>query len=240
MVIPTETAHPITKEKLPVTLGHEFCGRVKQAPPNSKLKTGQAVVADPRIYCRSCHHCTGNNTVFCDSWGFRGLSGGGGGFSQYMSIHESQVYPITDELLPYGALVEPLAVAWHAVKRAGLDKFTKESVLVIGGGPIGIALVLVLKAFGATNIIMSEPTPTRRKQNQELVDHVLNPIEQNVGEECRKLTGGVGVDIVFDAAGVPRGFAAGVDAVRFRGTWINVAGWEESVGVSSDLHQRFS
>jgi threonine dehydrogenase-like Zn-dependent dehydrogenase len=228
-VIPTETPHPLTQDKLPVTLGHEFCGRVKKAPAGSKLTEGQAVVADPRLYCRSCHRCDIKETVSCSLWGFRGLSGGGGGFSQYMSIHESQVYAIPDSLLPYGALVEPLAVAWHAAKRSDLTDFRGKSVLIVGGGPIGIALVLVLRSWGADKIIVSEPTVARRKQNESLADHVLSPIDQNIGDECRALTDGEGVDICFDAAGVPAGLSAGCDALRFKGLYINVAGWEQPV-----------
>ncbi|KIW01153.1 chlorophyll synthesis pathway protein BchC [Verruconis gallopava] len=229
MVIPTKDAHPLTNEKLPVTLGHEFCGRVKQASENSNLKSGTAVVADPRLYCRSCNRCGIKETVSCDKWGFRGLSGGGGGFSQYVAIHESQIYPIPDSLLPYGALVEPLAVAWHAVKRAGDLDFTNKTVLIVGGGPIGIALLLVLRAFNCKKIIVSEPTDARRKQNEELADHTLNPMEQNIGDECRALTDGEGVDISFDAAGVGPGFHAACDALKYKGLYVNVAGWEQAM-----------
>jgi threonine dehydrogenase-like Zn-dependent dehydrogenase len=146
-----------------------------------------------------------------------------------MSIHESQVYAIPDSLLPYGALVEPLAVAWHAAKRSDLTDFRGKSVLIVGGGPIGIALVLVLRSWGADKIIVSEPTVARRKQNESLADHVLSPIDQNIGDECRALTDGEGVDICFDAAGVPAGLSAGCDALRFKGLYINVAGWEQPV-----------
>jgi (R,R)-butanediol dehydrogenase/meso-butanediol dehydrogenase/diacetyl reductase len=58
---------------------------------------------------------------------------------------------------------------------------------------------------------------------------VLNPIEDGIGDACRKLTGGEGVDIAFDAAGVQRGLDAGFDALRFKGLYINVAGWETAV-----------
>jgi (R,R)-butanediol dehydrogenase/meso-butanediol dehydrogenase/diacetyl reductase len=166
-------------------------------------------------------------------WGFRGLSGGGGGFSQYMSIHESQVYAIPDSLLPYGALVEPLAVAWHAAKRSGLKNFQGKSILIVGGGPIGIALVLVLRACGSEMIIVSEPTVARRKQNEGLAEYVLNPVEQNIGDECRALTNGEGVDIAFDAAGVPAGLNAACDSLKFKGLYINVAGWEQPVRLDS-------
>jgi threonine dehydrogenase-like Zn-dependent dehydrogenase len=121
--------------------------------------------------------CSVKETVACSSWGFRGLSGGGGGFSQYISVYKSQLSPIPDELLPYGALVEPMVVAWHAVKRLDIEDFSNKSALIIGGGPIGIALVLVSRAFSASNIIVSEPTAARRKRNKDLASYVLNPID---------------------------------------------------------------
>jgi threonine dehydrogenase-like Zn-dependent dehydrogenase len=236
MTIPT-TPHVLTGDKLPVTMGHEFCGRIKQVPSGSKFQVGQAVVADPRLYCRSCNRCNDAETVDCKKWGFRGLSGGGGGFSQYMGIHESQVYAIPEELLPYGALVEPLAVAWHAVKRVPCEDFSNKSALIIGGGPIGIALVLVLKSFGAKNVIVSEPTDARRKQNELLAHHVFNPVKQNIGEECRALTNGEGVDFAFDAAGVPPGFHSAVDALKYKGWYVNVAAWEVPVSLVSSQEE---
>lgn len=55
-------AHPISGEVMPITMGHEFCGRIVETGPNSSLKVGQAVVADPRLYCSSCHRCDSSAT----------------------------------------------------------------------------------------------------------------------------------------------------------------------------------
>ena len=75
-------------------------------------------------------------------------------------------------------------------------------------------------------MIVSEPTATRQAQCKPWVAHVIDPIQQNVADECRKHTDGKGVDVVFDCAGIRRGMEAGMDALRPKGVYVNVAGWE--------------
>ncbi|KAF1815808.1 GroES-like protein [Eremomyces bilateralis CBS 781.70] len=216
--------HPLTGETLPVTMGHEFCGRVKEAPANSSLKEGQAVMVDPRIYCGSCTRCQSSATNNCHQFGFHGLSGGGGGFSEFVTVDEKMCYPLPDSVpLEYAALIEPLAVAWHAAKQADLPDFKGKTVLIIGGGPVGIAMVHCLKHFRADKVIVSEPTATRQAQNRTIADVVLDPITQSVPDECRALTKGVGVDVAFDCSGAQPGVDAAMDALRNRGLFINVA-----------------
>lgn len=237
--IPTkDRPHALTKESLPVTMGHEFCGRILSAPENSNLKPGQAVMIDPRIYCGNCSRCDLKSTNCCYSWGFKGLSGAGGGFSEFVAIDAKLCYPLPDTVdLSLAALIEPLAVAWHAVSSdiSGIpgDDWEKKNVLVLGGGPVGIAAMYVLRAKGCKRVFVSEPTVTRAKQNKEIADQVFDPTKENVGDRCREETGGEGVDVVFDCAGVQRGMDAGMDALRFRGTYVNVAAWETQVRKTS-------
>ncbi|KAJ4377980.1 hypothetical protein N0V83_000810 [Neocucurbitaria cava] len=158
--------------------------------------------------------------------GFKGLSGAGGGFSETVAISAKQLYPLPDSVdLSLAALIEPLAVAWHAIALYGTTDWSKQSVLITGGGPVGIAHVYVLRSHGCKQIYISEPTTTRAAQNKEIADAVVNPVTENVGERCRELTGGEGVDVVFDCAGIPKGLEAGFDALRYKGTYMNVAAW---------------
>lgn len=224
MAIPTTAApHPITNKTLPVTLGHEFCGTIKSAPPTSPFRPGQAVVADPRYICLNCVRCTAHQTNSCSSLGFKGLSGDGGGFAKEVAIDTKFLYPITEETLPYAALIEPLTVAWHAVKVPHEPVYKGATILILGGGPIGVALTFVLRRFGADIIFISEPTKRRREQDIEIADEVFDPTSQDVATLCMEKTGGVGVDFVFDAAGNLRGLADGVNAVKMRGTIVVVA-----------------
>ncbi|KAF2433141.1 threonine dehydrogenase [Tothia fuscella] len=227
-VIPTkEKPHNFTGASLPITLGHEFCGRIANAPSDSSLQVGQAVMVDPRLYCSSCHPCHAKTTNACEKWGFLGLSGGGGGFSEAVAVDAKLCYPVPQSMLDYAALIEPLTVAWHALKVSGIRSYKGKTALIVGGGPVGIALIYVLKQWAVGRVFVSEPTVKRRAQNKELADEVFDPINQKVGELCRFLTGGKGVDVTFDAAGTPPGLIDGMDALKMRGVYVNVAGWEK-------------
>lgn len=223
---PPSRPHPLTKQHIPVTLGHEFAGRIIRAPSSSGLAPGTPVVVDPRIFCHSCSRCKAGSTQGCVALGFKGLSGSGGGFSETVAVDASLCHALPADVdLSLAALVEPLAVAWHAIVTAELKDWESKSVLVVGGGPVGVAVIVVLRAFGCKNIIVSEPTTVRAEQIEKIADVVLNPIKDDVSARCRDLTGGEGVDVVFDCAGNQKGLEAGMDAVRFRGLYMNVAVW---------------
>jgi (R,R)-butanediol dehydrogenase/meso-butanediol dehydrogenase/diacetyl reductase len=188
-------------------------------------------MVDPRFYCGSCTRCTAAATNACHSWGFRGISGGGGGFSETICADASMVHALPASVpLEFAALIEPLAVAWHAVRASGIDDFSGESALILGGGPVGMAVLFVLRAKGCKAVFVSEPTARRAEQNAGIADRVFNPVKEKVGELCVELTGGVGVGFVFDCAGIPAGLADGMGALRIKGVYVNVAGWEKPVG----------
>ena len=151
-----------------------------------------------------------------------------GGYGERVAVKESQLHPLGDIPIEYAAVIEPLAVVHHAVKESGVTDWTNKTVLVLGGGPIGFAMILDLLAHGATNIIVSEPAKIRREQVSEFAQTVINPVNEKVGDRCRELTQGVGVDVVFDCAGVPIGLEAAFDAIRHNGLYMMVAVWEVS------------
>lgn len=102
-----------------------------------------------------------------------------------------------------GALVEPLSVAWHAVTAAPEIK-PDSVVLVIGGGPIGLATILCLKAKGVTNITVSEVAASRQNFAAQFgASTIINPIKQDVKQVMLDASKGRGADVVFDCAGVP-------------------------------------
>ena len=129
------------------------------------------------------------------------------------------------------ALIEPLAVAWHAVKTSPFKK--GDSVLILGGGPIGLAVIQVLVAKGAEKIIVSEVTPRRREFARQFGAHyVLDPIKDDIVERVRQLCDGSGVNVAFDAAGVQAGLDQAIQAIRFRGTLVNIAIWEKTATIT--------
>ncbi|KAL5358527.1 chaperonin 10-like protein [Aspergillus floccosus] len=226
MAVPSKKTGPhlLTGDVLPVIMGHEFTGRIVHAPASSWLRPGQAVVVDPRYFCTSCIPCSKLSTNCCDTIGFMGISGGGGGLSEMVAVPPEKVHALPgDTDLAAAALIEPLTVAWHGLRLSGIEDFKDTPVLVVGAGPVGVAVVFALRARGANVIFVSEPSQKRREFLAEIAHAVFNPTKVDVGKKCRELTGGEGVGVVFDCAGSQVGFQAGLDALRFQGQHINLA-----------------
>jgi threonine dehydrogenase-like Zn-dependent dehydrogenase len=235
MLMPTVDKQ--TGEPRPIILGHEFCGRLKSVPEGSNLKVGQAVMVDPHCVCHQCLSCKSGNDHTCQKLAFLGGSNKlGGGLSEFVAVEEAHCLLLPENVsLDYAAVIEPLVVCHHAAKVAGV-KLEGLDVLILGGGPVGCALISILKAHKVGRILLSEPTAKRKEQNKDSVDRIIDPRSENVGDICRELTGGKGVDVVFDCAGVQPGLDAGFDALKRGGTFVNVAVWEKPV--SSTVAER--
>ena len=133
----------------------------------------------------------------------------------------------------FAALVEPLAVAWHAVKNSPFT--SSSSILVMGGGPIGLAVVQVLKARNARTVIVSEVSSRRKEFAKQLgADHVLDPTKDDVARRSKELCNGQAPDIVFDAAGVQASLDQAIKAVKANGTVINIALWGRGATIRPD------
>ncbi|KAK5001252.1 hypothetical protein LTR66_000028 [Elasticomyces elasticus] len=114
----------------------------------------------------------------------------------------------------------------HAAKISSINDWRDKSALVVGGGPIGLAMILILRSLGAPKIYVSEPSETRQKQASNLADRVIDPTKEKVGDVVRDLTDGVGADVAFDCAGVKPAMWDGMDALRRAGVYVNIAIWE--------------
>jgi threonine dehydrogenase-like Zn-dependent dehydrogenase len=148
--------------------------------------------------------------------------------AEHIVVPTSTLYHLPDNVpLEIGALVEPLAVGWHAVKISGFKK--GDAVLVMGGGPIGISVILALKARSADKIIVSEVSRKRREYALKFgADYVIDPTKEDVVKRCRELCDGAGVHIAYDCAGVQAALDQAVHSTRARGMIVNIAIWEKS------------
>lgn len=228
--------HPCTKESIPITLGHEFSGVITELGSTvSSFAVGDRVVVQPTISCGTCAACTAGVENVCYNGGFIGLSGGGGGLSDSVVVPEGAVLRLPDNVpLDIGALVEPLSVAWHAISAAELK--TDSVVLILGGGPIGLAIVQCLHSLGTKKIIMSEVSASRQRFAREFgAHHILDPKTYDIVALSKELSGSDGPDIVFDCAGVPASLTTACNAVRARGTVVNVAIWEKEVPFNPNM-----
>lgn len=237
--------HPVTKEQIPITIGHEFSGTIKKLGAgvnSSNLKVGAKVAVQPTIYCGHCGACKVGAENACPNGGFVGLSGGGGGMSEAVVVPQEAIFPLPSNVdLDIGALVEPLAVAWHAVDASPIADLKEPKCLVLGGGPIGLAVVQVLLGRGAHTVICAEVAKKRQEFAKEFgAHHVLDPSKVDLPSVCLEICGGLnGPDIVFDCAGVPQSLETACQTVRSRGTVVNVAIWEKEVKSERVWHSCF-
>jgi threonine dehydrogenase-like Zn-dependent dehydrogenase len=107
-----------------------------------------------------------------------------------------------------------------------------QSAFVLGSGPIGLSVVQVLKAKGCSNIIVSELAPRRKEFAKEFgAHHVLDPTKDDIVAKVRELTDGQGAHIAFDTAGDQAGLDQAIQAIRARGTLVNIAVWEKPASI---------
>jgi 2-desacetyl-2-hydroxyethyl bacteriochlorophyllide A dehydrogenase len=227
--------HPITKETVPLTFGHEFSGTIEEIGSGvTDYSVGDRVVIQPIIYDNTCGACTEGLQNCCWQNGFIGLSGWGGGLADHIVVPTSTLYHLPSNVpLEIGALVEPLAVGWHAVK---ISPFKPgDSALILGGGPIGISTILALKAKGCDKIIVSEVSRKRQEFASKFGAHyVIDPTKEDIVTRTRELTDGKGAHVVFDCAGVQAALDQAVHATRARGCIVNIAIWEKPCTINTN------
>ncbi|WP_330948666.1 2,3-butanediol dehydrogenase [Virgibacillus sp. MG-45] len=193
--------HPVSGEMAPLTLGHEFAGVITEVGEGvSDFVVGDRVAIEPLIYCGECEYCKENHYNKCNSVGFIGLNANGG-FAEYVVLMPNMLHKLPEKVsLEEGALVEPTAVALHAVKQSKLK--VGDKVAVFGVGLIGLLTIMAAKAAGATDIFAVDMSPERLLKAQEVgATHTINPAEENAVETILKLSNG-GVDVAYEAAGV--------------------------------------
>jgi (R,R)-butanediol dehydrogenase/meso-butanediol dehydrogenase/diacetyl reductase len=182
------------------------------------------VVVEPYFVCDDCEPCRAGNYNLCTRMGFIGLAGGGGGLSEKIVVDSRWVHPVGSIPLDEAALIEPLAVAYHAVGRSGL---AAGNVAVVGGaGPIGLLTASVLKGLGITTIVTELSAARKEKAaSSGVADHVLDPSEQDVKAGVLELTNRRGADAAFECAGVNAVLDTMLDVVKPAGVVVNVSIW---------------
>lgn len=229
--------HPISGEDAPITLGHEFSGVVSEIGEGvTDLAVGDHVVIEPYIIRDSVD--TGpesNDYHLSPDMNFIGLAGRGGGLSENIVVKRRWVHKIDQSVpLDEAALIEPLSVAYHAVKRSGVT--AGQTAVVGGAGPIGQLTAAVLHALGV-KVIISELSPLRRQKALDagVADVALNPAEVDVVAEVKKLTDGKGADVAFECTSVQVVFDTLMDAVRPTGVIVVVSIWGKPA--TFDMHK---
>jgi (R,R)-butanediol dehydrogenase/meso-butanediol dehydrogenase/diacetyl reductase len=196
-------------------MGHEFSGEVMESARG--IAAGTRACALPALSCGSCERCLSGLGVFC-THGMKGIGLGQapGAYAEYVAVSAHHLVPLPAGVGPQqGALVEPLAVGLHAANVAALR--AAENVLVLGAGPIGLATLLWARHFGARSVIVSEKSPGRRAMAETLgASAVVDPADGSLLGVLQRLAPS-GVDVVFEAVGLPGLIASALQSVKFRG-----------------------
>jgi (R,R)-butanediol dehydrogenase / meso-butanediol dehydrogenase / diacetyl reductase len=205
--------HPLTGASPPLVLGHEFSGRITALGDDvTGFEVGQRVTVDPCWRCDACYWCVRGDYHICKRGGSIGLASDGA-LAPFVRVPASGLVALPDEVDDRtAALVEPLAVGLHAVRRGAVSP--GDRVLVIGCGPIGAAVILSARAAGAL-VYVSEPTAKRREVAMTLgASEAFDPAASDVRREVYLATGKIGPDVVFECTGIARMLPFAVDAVR--------------------------
>jgi (R,R)-butanediol dehydrogenase/meso-butanediol dehydrogenase/diacetyl reductase len=217
------TPHPLTGVKNPVILGHELCGEVVTCGAGiDDLATGDLVAVEPLETCGCCVWCMAGQYNHCPDLALHGYNRSSGGLAEYTVVRRGMAHRLPVGMTPMqGALIEPLAVAWHTANRCRVE--AGQTVAIHGAGPIGIGVCLTLKARGV-DVIVVDPSPLRRAVLQRLGARVtLDPNDCDPITAIRDLTGGRGAHASVDAAGAPSAFHAALHGTRVDGTAVVVA-----------------
>lgn len=162
--------------------------------------------------------------------GFVGLDGRDGGFAERVVVDQQWVHPIPGLTGEQGALIEPLAVGYHAAKLSGVTR--DGTAAVFGAGPIGLMTVASLRALGAGRIVVVELGRARADLAAKAgADDVLDPGDGDPVEQITELTDGDGVDVSFDCAGVEATLNGALAVTTPGGTCVDVALWSERPAV---------
>lgn len=224
--VPVDEDHPLSHDKAPITMGHEYCGTVLELGDGvTDLAVGDRVAIEPIFACGECAACLEGKYNLCDSLGFVGLSGGHGGFATYSVVPARMVHKMPQGLsMEQGALVEPAAVALHAVRLSKIKAGDKAAVF--GAGPIGLLVVESLRVAGASEIHVVEPSEVRRQKALDLgATSATDPTAMDAVAEVREATGGV--HVAFEVTGVPQVLPQCIDATRHEGQVLVVSIWEQ-------------
>ncbi|MGH8933352.1 MAG: 2,3-butanediol dehydrogenase [Egibacteraceae bacterium] len=230
--IPTKP-HPLTGVALPVILGHEFSGIVTEVGSGVEdLTVGSHVAIEPVYRCDQCPPCLAGTYNLCQNIAFHGLMARGGGMAEYTVVQSRMAHVLPESITPeLGALVEPMAVAYHASRLAEVEP--GDSAVVFGAGPIGIGLWFALRAHGLDDITVVEPSAVRRDAIGALgATDVIDPTRIDPVAHVRSRTGGLGAGAVFDAAGVEASVSAGLGCIAARRPMISVAIYEQPLPVT--------
>ena len=213
--------HPYTT--YPVIQGHEVSGKVVETGSNvNEFKQGDKVVVRPQVVCGECYPCLHGDYNICNNLKVMGFQTGGCA-KEYVSVEKSKVLKIPDHLsYDKGALVEPLAVACHAISKADMDLDGK-NIVVLGAGTIGNLVGQVAKAKGA-NVLITDLSEYRLEKAKNCgIDFPVNTSEVKLENAIEEHFGPDKADLILECVGAEATINQAINNAR-KGSKIIVVG----------------
>jgi len=207
--------HP--RSKAPLVIGHEFVGRIVEPAPGSDLAAGTRVACFPLYSCGHCEACTSGLEHVCETLRLVGIDGPGG-MVEAVRLAPDLLYPVPDDLPAIvAAQAEPVAVCVHAANIGSIKG--GEAVAIIGAGPIGITLAILLRHRGVAQIVITDTNQDRLSAARD-----LGFLTVAAGETITDaLEARSGFDVVFECAGVGAAVNSAVASARVGGRIVIVS-----------------
>jgi L-iditol 2-dehydrogenase len=206
----------------PIVMGHEFSGSITAMGAGvTDYQISDRVIAQPLLVCGKCNNCKAGLWNICVNRTGLGMNLNGA-YAESVCVPQQMLYRLPDDMSwEQGAMVEPVAVALHAVNRTPLNLMDR--VVIIGAGTIGLFTLLAARLKGAGQVIVTDLSPHRLEMARKLgADVIINVREQNPLEVVQAHTNGNGADAVIEAVGVTATVQQSLAVVRVGGhvTWI--------------------
>lgn len=218
--------HPYTS--YPVIQGHEISAEVVETGSAvADFKIGDKVTIQPQVVCGKCYPCTHGMYNACEELKVMGFQTTGMA-SEYFVTEAAKALKLPENMsYDEGAMIEPLAVAVHAVRRYG--DITGKKVLVLGGGPIGNLVAQTAKAMGAEKVLLSEISNARLETAKKCGIEVVKPTEKDLLEAIIEVLGKDKADVIFECIGINETMKQAIEYAR-KGSDIIVVGVFANLG----------
>ncbi len=232
--------------KYPLVPGHEFSGEIVKVGSKLRndLQIGDRVAINPNLSCNdlqrdSCYYCEKNRNHFCQSWEAIGVTRNGA-FAEYVICPSTVAYKIPENVsLKSAAFMEPLACCLHGLNK--IDITESDVIYIIGGGPIGLLMLSVIKATTQCKTLVSEPVKSRRKLAEKIgADIILDPFEEDVFPTLKTETQGQGVDVAIECVGSKLTAKQAIDSLNKGGKALIFGVADPLSTINLDIHRLYA
>lgn len=219
----------------PLAIGHEMSGVIEQLGHGvDGWAVGEAVTVMPLSWDGTCAACLAGHHHICQNLDFIGIDSPGA-LQQYWDVPAEVLVRLPSGIsLRDAALVEPVAVAVHDVRRSGLS--AGDHVVVIGAGPIGVLIATVTQEAGA-HVVVAEVDAGRRAAVEAMGFETIDPLSVDQTEWVNEWTSGAGADVIFEVSGAAAAAENATSMAKVRGTLVVVAIHPQPRAI--DLHRIF-